>query len=284
MSARRPLDLQRIRHVPRELLRSRDLQDAVAADVELLWWHQRAVHESFGVAAGLEVALVDDTAVDVAPGVAFDCYGRDLLVPEHRVVPLPEEGGMTLLARYRTDQGPACGSRLRAGTAELVWRTTASVDIHAGVRLARLERDPDPRLLPEPRRARPLARPRVAAGETLPDGTPWQPFGREGLEVRVDTRTAGFTDTPCYFAWLNWPRLNVSPLRPIVVTLALQYVEQSTPDGFTFRIWLPQRMQALAQVRMPLAVRARQEQLSVCWLGIEPNEPVQVRLPAKGIA
>ena len=129
VTARTPVSLERIRHVPRELLRSRDFRDALETDAQLQWWHQRAVHDSFGVVEGLSVdRAADAESVVVAPGLAFDCFGRELQLFEHRVVPLPEDAApMTLLAR-----NPQGGS----AEAELVWRETTRVDHRAGVPLA----------------------------------------------------------------------------------------------------------------------------------------------------
>ena len=77
---RRPVDIQRLRHVPRELLRSRDFRDQAAASEQLRWWHNRALHDAFGVASGMSAALAADAAsVLVQPGVAYDRVGRELL-------------------------------------------------------------------------------------------------------------------------------------------------------------------------------------------------------------
>ena len=68
---RRPADIQRLRHVPRELLRSRDFRDQAAFSNQLRWWHNRALHDAFGVASGLSVALAAGAASAlVQPGIA----------------------------------------------------------------------------------------------------------------------------------------------------------------------------------------------------------------------
>ena len=107
---RRPVDIQRLRHVTRELLRSRDFRDQEAFSKQLRWWHNRALHDAFGVASGLSVALAADVASAlVQPGIAYDRVGRELLVFAPRPVPLPgQQQPMTLVVRYR-EGGPRVG-------------------------------------------------------------------------------------------------------------------------------------------------------------------------------
>jgi hypothetical protein len=202
---------------------------------------------------------------------------------------------MTLLARNPVAQAPrraraGCGCHGARDEAELVWRETARVDARAGVPLVVFDPAEDPQLTSAPAKARPLARPRVAAGATPPDGTPWRPFRRpgqvrgfDGVEVRVDTRAAGFTDMPCYFAWLHWPRLSRSahPAR-IVAALGLQYVERCSIDGFTFRVWLgPASSSVFGEA---LVGFARNQRLFVSWLGVQTTDDTDAERSAKGKA
>jgi hypothetical protein len=294
IDARRPLDLERLRHIERELLRSRDLRVSVAHESEFLWWHQRAVHDSFGIAMGLTVEPEGGGAsVLVAPGVAFDCYGRELRIAGPRSISAPDEVNdrVTLLARHSRRE-PAktwvCDSDSKLGEPELVWSAARRLDPHAGVPLAFL--DSKGSLTPG-WRVRALARPRVAAGVTRPDGTPWEPFslsgsaaeGRaQGLEVRIDTRPAGFTNTPCYFAWLQWPRLSTRSPLELVRALTLQHVERTGVDGFSFRIWTLSALGARGSAE--LVALARREHLWVSWVAVECQTGDGRRLPAKGIA
>src|SRR5687768_5816526 len=98
-----PPDIQRMRHVPRQMLRSRDFRDQETTDAELRWWHQRAVHDAFGVADGLVVTRsADGASVTVAPGLAYDCYGRELRLRAPRTLAVPASGQpLTLFARFR---------------------------------------------------------------------------------------------------------------------------------------------------------------------------------------
>ena len=293
---RRPVDIQRLRHVPRELLRSRDFRDQAAFSRQLRWWHNRALHDAFGVVSGLSVALAADTASAlVQPGIAYDRVGRELLVFAPRSVRLPgQQQPMTLVALY-------CENR-QGAEADLVWRPPGPVGGDScgpgeGVPLAQLAYvGGAPTLTAVSPRSRPLARPRIGNGSTRADSTPWQlwavPLLRDeitvlGLQITVDTSAAGFTEVPCYFAWLQWPQVAESRL-PYLVYLALgfQYVEEPAIDRFVFRVLLPLREMAVQTAErghpqpgaFPLIGDrerddtlgvARSLGLSLCWLGIQ---------------
>lgn len=291
---RRPVDIQRLRHVSRELLRSRDLRDQAAFSNQLRWWHNRALHDAFGVAAGLSVALADGAASAlVQPGIGYDRTGRELLVLAPRPVPLPaQQQPMTLVARYR-EGGPGA-------EADLVWQRPGQPSGGPcgpgdGVPLAQLTHVAGaPTLTAVSPRSRPQARPRIGYGSTLAGSTPWllweYPSGGPlvlGVQLTVDTRAAGFTAVPCYFAWLQWPRVADSRL-PYWLYLALgfQYVEEPAIDRFLFRVPLPLGAADLPDAAVghprrttfPLSTDrdhddtlgvARSLGLSLCWLGIQ---------------
>jgi hypothetical protein len=297
---RRPVDIQRLRHVPRELLRSRDFRDQEAFGKQLRWWHNRALHDAFGVASGLSVVLAADVASAlVQPGIAYDRVGRELLVFAPRSVPLPgQQQPMTLVARNR-EGGPA---GRQGAEAELVWQPPSRAGGDpcgpgVGVPLAQLTYvGGAPTLTAVSPRSRPLARPRIGNGSTPADSTPWQLWALPGvrgqmtvlgLQITVDTSAAGFTEVPCYFAWLQWPRVAESRL-PYLLYLALgfQYIEEPVIDRFVFRVLLPLDLLAAQAAALghpqprvfplngdrehddTLGV-ARSLGLSLCWLGIQ---------------
>ena len=300
MTQRHPIDLQRVRHVPRELLRSQDFRMQQAASDQRRWWHNRALHDATGVASGLGVALTQDkTAVVVQPGVGYDCFGHQLLLFTPRTLPLPEgQQPMTLLARFC-----AYGSGREA---QLRWQpvggVTASQDCLALADLSYVDKAPTVTTVGS--RSRPLARPRIGYGAMPADGTPWQLWMAAsprdgtptpiGLQVPIDTSTAGFTEVPCYFAWLQWPGVAATHLPNLVyVVLGFQYVEEQAIDRFVFRVALPPgplharepavRGSTDPLVRRTITIRessgeelilsfARAQRLAVCWLGIQ-HEP-----------
>jgi hypothetical protein len=267
----RPVEIERVLHVPGELLRSRDLGAQVRSDAERMWWHQRAVHDAVGAVVGLTATLDANRIVTVAPGVGYDPCGREVVLEAEAAIAAPQDAARTLaLVLHR------CGER-RAP--RLGWVRLDRMERCDGVPLARLSPGQGG-LEPWPGRVRPLARPRFASGATLPGATAWEPWlalerrtPAFGLEVRVDTSAAGFTGRPAYFAWLQWPGIATRDPRIAILSLGLQHVADETPAGFTFRIAVAARV-FRAQVGSPrihaaILTWARTERLSVAWVGVD---------------
>jgi hypothetical protein len=253
----RPLELERLRHVAGQMLRHRDFRAQVRADADLLDWHQRAVHAASGIVKGLAATVTADGSVEVAAGLAYDCFGRALLVPEPRTIEPPPAG---------------TASTLVLATGGLVWMPSECVRPRHGVAIA-FHDGAGLRLALRLPTTRVLAQPRIAAGVTPAGGTAWEPwllpgirFARViGIQVRVDTRAAGFTDVPCYFAWLQWPGV-ASAHRPAEDYSAFgrQSVQLEAAEGFTFRVALLRDEQGELDV-----VLAHGERMHVAWLGIQ---------------
>ena len=183
----RPVEIERVTHVPGELLRSRDLCAQARSAQQLMWWHQRAVHEA-GIVSGLTVHVELGGGAFVAPGVAFDPRGRELVLEERAPIELPDEHHFTLMLVLQR-----CGDR----PSKLAWVRADRLERCDGVPLATLVPGKGGGLFGWPGRARPLARPRLGFGATLPGSTAWLPWlalerlGHGfGLETRVDTRAA----------------------------------------------------------------------------------------------
>lgn len=140
--------VMRLRHRQHELLASADLVRDVADPTELQWWHNRSVHDAFGVVSGLEVRLLatnEGLLVEVAPGFAYDAYGRPLVLsrPLAVEVQVPRPGalpGGTLL--LRTPQGgdwaPPVHVHPHRGwrNPEVCWADGSHVSVRDGVPLS----------------------------------------------------------------------------------------------------------------------------------------------------
>jgi hypothetical protein len=201
--------LQRLRYWQGQALRSRDLNDQMAFEDLLRAWHNRALHQAYGIREGLDVALdLTGPAVIVSPGLAYDARGRELISGQTRQLPLPEipTGGLILALSYR-ETGTPCSKDLSEvcwpGNApvdratRLVWIRPDRFDPRQAVALARLI--PGPVLAPafNAPQARPLAKPRIGHGSTIPGNTAWRLWERDtGPEPEPSASPAGTDEEP----------------------------------------------------------------------------------------
>jgi hypothetical protein len=119
--------IERSHHRVYETVGADDLNAHEETEETLRTWHNRALHATYGVSFGLEVEPAPGAfAAKVQPGLAYDATGRDLLVGETTIVPLPTDPmGMTLVVRAE-ERGVSFG-----------WVPTAGFRIASGVPLAR---------------------------------------------------------------------------------------------------------------------------------------------------
>jgi hypothetical protein len=319
-------EIERLRYWQGQMLRSRDFRDSARMENQMRYWHNRALHNAYGVSFGLHVVGIRKDpadphspliAVSVSCGVAYDCFGRELILSNTRQVTIPpapkdkrapripeQQNVLVLVMRYRQTTAECCSSNEVASVCwpaenapaiepEFLWvRVDYSRSIE-GMPLARVIYDnsgavklDDQFIRP---RAKPLARPFLASGETIPGNTPWEvwnagvPAGSSstrpsekavGMQTRIVTRTAGFTETPLYFAWLEGP-WNESDT--VFQPLVMPSVADASPDGFTFRLLMPEIVMTEVELRafndrfaefFPLL--AQRKKLYVCWLGCQP--------------
>jgi hypothetical protein len=130
---------------------------------------------------------------------------------------------------------------------------------------------------------RPLARPQLGSGSTVPGNTGWGLWTDGstvfGVQTTIDTSAAGFTDAPCYFAWLEGSVFN--PQTQQLVPALFTSIAEETVDGFVFRIAFPfLQFVILAASNIPpviyvapedFALFARKQNLYVSWVGCQPN-------------
>jgi hypothetical protein len=279
------IDLRRVRYRPGQTLRAGDLRDQVDASAHLRWWHNRAVHLPFGVAEGLDVSeesAPGGNRVAVAqPGLAHDAFGRELVLGAPARVPFPADpAGLTLLLRH-----PDAGERCRPPGPELAWAKTRTRRAQDGVPLA--VTDAAGALSAAARHrptARPIARPKVATGATVPGATDWKPWAPAawpargvaavlGYQVEVDTSAAGFTRPPRYFAWLQG--LRAGP-RPLALALVGEHLERESTRGFAYCLWAPvvAMYARVSSSAGPDLFRewVRRNDLYVRWLAVEAPE------------
>jgi hypothetical protein len=319
---RRPADVQRVRYWQGQQLRSGDLRAQRTTDEELRWWHNRAAHGAYGVANGFSVTPTT-SGYEVAPGLAYDGYGRELLapcpldVPRPCTVKVPPRPGFvtwTLLLAHDGGTSGSCAREMLDAACLPAGRCAANDRLRlfwvprkldaecAGVPLARYRFDgttyiDDPDFVRPG--VRPLALPRVVTGQTSPGYTGWDkwcepvdplvPDGDRalvGFQLSIDTSAAGFAKTPCYFAWLDGPRVwQSTPPTPPGNLPALQtnwhipfdWIAAESPGGFVVRVPLVDRfvLQPRDQIvtLQNFLIFVGCYGIYVCWMAIEKACP-----------
>ncbi|ANZ28483.1 hypothetical protein A4U64_26695 (plasmid) [Rhodococcus sp. WB1] len=260
----------RLRHHRGETLSGRDFTAQTEQDDQLRWWHNRALHHTYGIVSGLGVAIGDDGVAIVEPGLAYDCHGRELILDRQRRVPVPPGDPTPELALTR------CRDKV-----VLCWVPSGSVVPAGGVPLGAAG-DGAPQV-------RALARPRIGRGATIPGATAWEPWMEQdntqkplklGIQVEVDTSAAGFTTTPCYFAQVTGSIWDAR--LPFLLLGPFEHIARQQRDGFTFRLLMPwlymmegftpqQRIVASRPLDLREAIRSVTQitNLAIAWTGIQ---------------
>ncbi len=154
MTHNRVDELQRLRYWQGQKLLSRDFRDQVSYESELRWWHSRALHNAYGVSYGFQVTL-DDTHVEINCGVAYDCYGREVILqtPKTMAVPEPDEDfeRVTLVASIAAADQHITGREVLMGTVDcssntltplIQWKQSRCCQLVDGVPLAEISYEP----------------------------------------------------------------------------------------------------------------------------------------------
>lgn len=292
----------RIVHKQGERLVAPDLQDEQGVESWLRAVHVVALHDTWGIALGFGVqAEADLGGLLVAPGLAYDCQGREIVLAEAAALSLPTDwasAGYTLVASYDASpaaaDGPAapCPNPDRPGRERpaFLWRRRGRVRLGDDVPLAAVfSNDGTPDLdLGVRRYVQPLVRPQVSSGVSPPD-QPWDRWKARnnrtviGYQKVVDTTGGGFVGTPFYFAAISldprFARVGTAAklLAPLGTSDVYSSVEEASPVGFTFRVTPGTSQQSGvdtgdlsrlfdAEVSEP----GRTSPLLVSWVGVEP--------------
>lgn len=257
-------NLQRPAFFDGQRLLATDLNTTQAFHREMRWLHNRSLH-NWGIAFGYEVSgRRRQRVVQVQPGYALDCQGRELVQSEALEVAVPAvagdaEGGPVvyyLAASYAEDED--LPPEIRAGVCDssgAVRRPEQPlvrwVDPNDGYRfgydvvLASIEVK-DCQLASDVsaavrRDAVPEQQPYIAAGQTVAGDTQWRlwPDGNNpaGVATTVSTTSAGFRGTPRYQAHVIGER--ILPDSEIVIDGYAQ-IAAATAFSFDLVVLLPQ--------------------------------------------
>jgi hypothetical protein len=286
-------ELQRLLYRQGQTIRSQDFRDQRRIENQLRAWHNRALHNIYGVAKdvlqGLHVEGNSDHVV-VSPGLAYDCFGSELLLLKEQKVLFGRQTEPMLLVLRRRQETFVCtaaadvcspfGASLAAANTELVWLPERGFSFRDGVPLALTIVGLTITLnsafvVPA---ARALSRPRIAHGTTIPGATSWKPSSLTlpgissivDVQVIIDTSSAGFTTPPEYFATLQGP-LTTLDARGAIQSLCihLDHIEKITIEGFVFRFFALVRVRATFDPVSQIQKFLNQQKAYVSWVGLE---------------
>jgi hypothetical protein len=269
-------DLDRVSFFDGQRLAAGDLNAAAAVQRALRWLHNRSLH-GWGIGLGFAVAgKKGDRQIQISPGYAIDCLGREIILAESVTKPVPAKSGdakgkpvifylvaaypddedLTVIERREGECGTDGATRLR-DQASLYWKAQGEQAVAEGMEIVLAQASVQncalaaPLSLDQRRSARPPQQPNVAAGETNSGDTLWEvwevPNGdgtsQVGLQTFVDTSAARFGSTPLYHARLSG---NLDPFdfeESLTFLDGLTLISEPTAAGFTFGVLLPQQLQ-----------------------------------------
>ncbi len=235
-------------------LTAANLRDDFARESELRYRHVVALHAAWGIAFGLDVQLGANRTVTVAPGVAYDRCGREMLLADAATVDVPAllpAAGLLLAIRWAAgangaDGGGVCivGEPVAAlAQYELVWRRADELRTGDEIVLARVFGTTTLTVGRTPvRYVRRSQRPQVSTGIVTASWDRWRVWGTNpglpgqplGVELSIDTSAAGFTAPPAYFVRAS----HTTPAESGLPRMAAMFpsVTGVTRTGFTFRL------------------------------------------------
>ena len=279
-------------------LSERDLQAATDHERRLHGLHVRALHDTWGVALGYETALDSERrTVRVGPGLAYDCFGQELLLADAVAIPGPAGAGrgpvvfdLVLSAADALDRvgvaarDAVCIGSLAPRAVSLRWERAGAeglgnrlpllapgVRLGSEIPLGRFVRAPGGTMQgPDPsvtRRVRPLLRPHVGSGRTTAQLAQCQ-----GLvcTLTVDTTEGGFSGTPLYFVTFAEDDPIVSVTDDLLIG---PFVSVAAPgrDRFTLQMVFALRPSPITDTSaIEAKIKAGLGVARVEWLGLEP--------------
>lgn len=295
-------DLFRQQYRQGQMLRSRDLSDQVEDEEQLRWWHNRAVHHAYGIVSGCKAEMtLSRTAIIVGTGLVYDSFGRPLQLTSSvtKGVPLSLQGQYVLFVckapnkeqkRGRRSDGAWCGETIRNGVSdvEFKWKPAKEFSIRDGVPIATVDLQSGGVIKTltyvNEYRVRADRNPYLVNGQTILGQTAWEVwkeplsgrFMTWGVQVKIDTRAAGFTGEPIYVAQTT-PFATAGPFPG--------HVTNVSEVGFMFRIAALHALERGEGRRVFLESGKGLEWLSklrqfvaVKWIGLEPIPEAETQM------
>jgi hypothetical protein len=291
-------NIERLTFFNGQRLTAEDLTAVQNANKDLRWLHNRSLH-GWGIGSGYSVeGETGASSVQIGPGYAIDCLGREIILTDPIVKTVPAVGGALdgseatfyLVAAYLDDSGQQVlesrpGVCLPGGTVRLTetpnlsWKSPTNLGPSGSeVLLAQiwvlncqLSR---PVSLAVRRFARISSQPYIVSDETPVNSTAWQLWQPDasqpaiGIFTNVDTSAAQFHSTPAYTAYIAGNRVWQVNADIQVVALLVVSVVNASEQGFTLQGYLlPDQGGKTPQDWLTVANDPLQ--WHVVWLGVE---------------
>jgi hypothetical protein len=202
-------------------LAAADLRDLLRLADHQRRRHVRALHDTWGVAAGLDLARSRERGFLVRPGIAYDRCARLMVLPDETVLPAGDPKRALAVVLRAGAREPEADLRLLDPR-----RVEPGVDVVLGV----LASGGHAASVAGRRHARTAAPVQFAAGLAA-RGTLAATGTVESWTAEVDTTSAGFIDVPVYAAAVAAPRPGAGPA-------AVQVLE-ATENGFQVAVRRP---------------------------------------------
>jgi hypothetical protein len=287
MNATHPIELQRLIYRPGQTLLSRDFRAQAIFDAQRRWWHNRSVHNSYGIALALpKIELnTERQCIEIGRFLAYDCFGRELVNCCDVCVEFPKLNSrdprpperFVLVAQYR--QGDTCPGvqndslpphcKPECISPHLCWVHERWFTPMKGVPLA-VVLATDPFKLDSTFtlfRSQRLGRPRIVSGETISNSTIWKAVGTYSdrsvlrrYETHIDISGQRLS-RPCCFAELQGPQSDSE----LDLMLLYTRVVDCNCRSIRFEVGV-QESTALSFPRFAL-----ENKLHICWICIESS-------------
>ena len=273
--------LTRVAWVEGSRLTRRDLADAIEHEARMLALHIGTMHATWGVAAGLRIAIGPDLhSVRVSSGSAFTARGEPVVIAGATTIEGPRGAGSIFDLLLSPASHAACGcgcdrpltctGATIASGPTLRWSAASTFGLGTDVRLGaeipigRVTRSASGILskidYSQRRTSTSLARPHVFSGVARAGQAVWHQTNLD-LFARIDTDAAGFTGSPTYYAAVG----NDPPWASAVVG-PLVRIEQQTPRSFVVRLGFGST--TATGVLLPLLLEQARK-VDVQWMGVE---------------